>query len=129
MGSMIVCSQSAQSGRFAYRLQITNFLIPLVKIIKSSIELTTIILIFYTFINVFQAKDSNLRKLAYGGSLGRLNHHGRTPLQMRANHHNHHQILTPVLSFMSRSFSISPPFLSIRVYNNKDNDAIKISNF
>jgi hypothetical protein len=37
-----------------------------------------------------QAKDSNLRKLAYGGSLGRLNHHGRTPLQMRAHHHNHH---------------------------------------
>ena len=39
---------------------------------------------------LFQAKDSNLRKLAYGGSLGRLNHHGRTPLQMRAHHHNHH---------------------------------------
>ena len=28
----------------------------------------------------FQAKDTNLKKLAYGGSLGRLNHHGRTPL-------------------------------------------------
>jgi len=27
-----------------------------------------------------QAKDTNLKKLAYGGSLGRLNHHGRTPL-------------------------------------------------
>ena len=44
--------------------------------------------IFYFIIA--QAKDSNLRKLAYGGSLGRLNHHGRTPLQMRAHHHNHH---------------------------------------
>ena len=28
-----------------------------------------------------QAKDTNLKKLAYGGSLGRLNHHhGRAPL-------------------------------------------------
>ena len=27
-----------------------------------------------------QAKDTNLKKLAYGGSLGRLNHHGRPPL-------------------------------------------------
>ena len=34
---------------------------------------------FYT-IFFFQAKDTNLKKLAYGGSLGRLNHHGRTPL-------------------------------------------------
>ena len=35
---------------------------------------------FSEFLNFFQAKDTNLKKLAYGGSLGRLNHHGRTPL-------------------------------------------------
>lgn len=49
----------------------------------------------------FQARDSNLRKLAYAGSLGRLNHHGRTSLSRHANshhgsnggsgaHHHHH---------------------------------------
>lgn len=31
-----------------------------------------------------QAQDSNLRKLAYGGSLGRLNNHGRSALFQRA---------------------------------------------
>ena len=36
------------------------------------------------FLLCFQAQDTNLRKLAYAGSLGRLNHHhGRAPL----NHH------------------------------------------
>ena len=49
-----------------------------------------LIFICYSITDSFQAKDSNLRKLAYGGSLGRLNHHGRTPLQMRAHHQSHH---------------------------------------
>ena len=36
-----------------------------------------------------QAKDSNLKKLAYGGSLGRLNHHhGRPPLHHSSLNHN-----------------------------------------
>merc|ERR1712004_617929 len=47
-----------------------------------------------------QAKDTNLKKLAYGGSLGRLNHHGRTPLHHSSLNTNLASLRTAVVNLL-----------------------------
>ena len=66
-----------------------------------------------------QAKDSNLKKLAYGGSLGRLNHHhGRPPLHHSSLNHNLATLRTAVWKHIMKIFCI---FIHTYNYSNKWN--------